>query len=524
MPDYAPESVLDDEISLRPYFETVWRYRSVIGLSLAGMAIVLTLLAATLYLSMPKERIASVGVRFLFTGAERGKYPNGTPFNASEIVSSAVLNAVYASNDLKRYASVEQLQQSLSVSQTNQALQQLDFDYQARLSDTKLTPVDRDKLAAEFTQKRGAIRVPEFTLNLYRRERLGEMPDVLVEKVLSDLLEIWAKQADTEQGAARPDIDVVSRDVFARAGVASDSFLVRVDILRTGSQRLVAALTELQNVPGARAVRTTDGHSLGDELTSVENILKFDVEPLMGMARLTSERPQDRLVLSAYLTNQLDRYRLDLRAANTRAQTLQTSLRDYMAQRGSRVDDAATPVGTKPLPPAASASLGVPQLTDSFIDRLMEMSAASQSTEVEYRRDLTNRFIAANDDAAVAEREIGYYENLLNQFSTPSSVGGAVGADLVSRRLAAAFDALNQSVDRVQKLYDAISIQTLNPSRRLYTITQPLGFQTVTSVRWRTVVVAFVMTMMLTLILAIIACLVHKTYRSTPVRQFARSA
>ena len=79
-------------------------------------------------------------------------------------------------------------------------------------------------------------------------------------------------------------------------------------------------------------------------------------------------------------------------------------------------------------------------------------------------------------------------------------------------------------MDRVQKLYDAISAQTLNSSRRLYVITQPFRLQTLSSMPLRRVFTAFVITTVMTLVIAIIACLVHNTRRSAPVRELARTA
>jgi hypothetical protein len=506
-----------DDISLRPYVEVIARYRRAIGLSVVGAAVAFGIATLALYLVLPTERHGTVTFRLLFSGADENRYPNGTPFNPTEIVATPVLTEVFAANDLKRYTTLQQLQQALFVLQSNPALQELDYSYQAKLSDTKLTSVDRAKLEDEFLRKRDAIRDPEFNLTLQRKEHLAELPAAVMERVLGATLETWAKQAAAQKGATRPDVDIVSREVFARAASDNESFLVRVDVLRTGAQRIVKALTALQDVPGARAVRTVENRNLSEELAAVEDILKFDIEPLMGLARLAPGEQQDRLVLMAYISNQIVSYRLDLRAAASRAQNLQTSLRDYMAQRGGRIETAGAANGASSQGASPPNPQLMPQLGDRFIDRLMEMSAATQESESAYRRSLTDKFIAATEQAAGAEREIGYYEDLLKQLSTPSPLlSGAVGEELISMRLDRVLDALNQTVDRVRKLYDEISLQTLNPSQRLYTITQPFRLRTLPSLAWRPVLVAFVLILAVSLVVSIAACLLYDSSRRPP--------
>lgn len=498
-----------DEISLRPYLETLGRYRRVIGLAVLGSIVLCATVAMGAYLVLPKERIGMLQFRLLFSGADVNQYPNGTPFNATEIVSSPVMTAVYTANDLKRYVTLSELQESMFVLHSSRAMQQLDRAYTARLSDTKLTPVERARLEDEFTEKREALRDPEYTVSIRYSERLTQLPQALMEKVLSDTLVTWANQAATQKGATRPDVDVFTQDVFARAADADETFLVRTDVLRTGAQRMLRVLTALHEIPGARAVRTTENRTLADERATMEDILKFDIEPLMGLARVGGRDSEDRVVLMAYLSNQLVTYRLALRTATTRAQNLQTSLREYMAQRGGRVSptEGGSPVEGA-APPAA-------QLGDSFVDRLLEMSAAAQGPEAEYRRSLTDKFIQASDEAAAAEREIGYYEDLLKQLATPSpsTLSGRYGKELIEDRFNRVLHALKESLERTRNLYDVVSTQTLNPATQLYTITQPFREQVTTVLPLRTLIVGFVLAAVVTLVGAVIGSLVHASRR-----------
>jgi hypothetical protein len=510
MSDPTPDP--GDEISLRPYVDAVWRYRRFIGAAVAAAAILFALATLAIYIRAPVERTASLQFRLLFAGAEDNKYPNDQPFNPTEIVSPPVVSELFEANELARYGKMEDFQQALFVVQSNFALQQLDYSYQSKLADTRLTSVDRARIEEEFLRKREGIRGAEFTLSLRRTERLKAMPEPLMQKVLSDTLTIWATQADAYKGVARPDIDIVSRDVFARAERENESLLIRIDVLRSGARRILNALTILEEVPGSRAVRTEKHRSLSDEKAVVEDNIKFDLDPLMSLARASGGSGSERPMLIAYVSNQIVTHHLNHRAALQRAQNLQSSLREYMAQRGSRVE------GVSPGPPAAPGQPGsgqtavMPQFGDSFIDRLMEMSAAAQEEEQEYRQSLTDKYIEAANQAAASEREVGYYEDLLKQLSAPTmAVPG--GEALVTTRFKTTLEALYQAVDRVQQLYTDISQQTLNPARRLYTITQPVRLQTLTSIVWTRIALMFLLALSLALIAAVLAALVHDSYR-----------
>jgi hypothetical protein len=239
----------------------------------------------------------------------------------------------------------------------------------------------------------------------------------------------------------------------------------------------------------------------------------------MGLARVGGRDTEDRLILLAYISNQLVTYRLNLKTATTRASNLQTSLREYMAQRGGRVA-TLLPQPNGGLDPASAPTT---QLGDSFIDRLLELSSAAQGPESEYRRSLTDKYIEASDEAAAAEREIGYYDDLLKQVSAPPStaLSGRLGKQLIDERFQVVLKTLTESVDRVQRLFEVVSTQTLNPNRQLYVITQPFMVQTTTVIPIRILVAAFATMVVLALVGSMVGCLVH-AHRRMPLAAAAR--
>jgi hypothetical protein len=497
----------DEEISLRPYIQTVWRYRQVIVTATIAAAVVFGVVTLGLFAVSPPDRVASLQFRLAWPDADKGRYPNGTPFNATEIAAEPVVSQVFTANSLDRYVSLEELQQSLSVVKSSPAVRRLDAELQAALSNTRLTVADRVRLEANYQANREAVQDPQFDLLLHRNGRLMDIPAPLIDSLLSDVLETWAMQADAKTGVTRPAIDTVSRGMFARAADKSESYLMRVEVMREGAQRLLAVLNALQEIPGARAVRSADNRSLADEVAAVQEFVSIDLETLIGLIRLAPVSPRERVVLNAYLAQQIVTARLNLNAASARARNLQTVLREYMAQREDRFD-IRSPV-VQPAAPGAGAA-AAPGLSESFVKEMVTLAAAAQDREFEYRRVLTQAFVTASAQATEATRQISYYQDLLSHLSTASAPNDAVTAD-VSSRFTAVYDRLMEAVDRVEELNQAVSAQVLNPARRLYSVTTPVRLQTAPSISMRLLLIRFALTVIVTLIVASAVCLAYSS-------------
>jgi len=118
--------------------------------------------AVTVYMSAPKERLATTEFRQLFDGANKGQYPNGTKFSATEIVGTPALTEVFAANSLGQFGRFEDFKDALFIQQSNPELDLLSYEYQAKLADTKLTPVDLARIEEEFRKKRESLSAPQF--------------------------------------------------------------------------------------------------------------------------------------------------------------------------------------------------------------------------------------------------------------------------------------------------------------------------------------------------------------------------
>jgi hypothetical protein len=149
-----------DEISLRVYFETIWRYRQVIGVSLALVCVLYACAVLAYRIKSPEERVASVQFRLLFEGAAQDQYPNGIPFSPTDIAGAPVVTEVFKANDLQRFGSYEYFKQALYVQQASPELYNLASEYQAKLADTRISRLNARGLKknSRTSARRSSIR------------------------------------------------------------------------------------------------------------------------------------------------------------------------------------------------------------------------------------------------------------------------------------------------------------------------------------------------------------------------------
>ncbi|MCA1734255.1 MAG: hypothetical protein LC732_11705, partial [Acidobacteria bacterium] len=285
---YEPAAEWNEEestISLREIASTLGRYKVPILLTIGILMLLWALGSALLLLRSPSERQAELPFRLEFKGAERGEYPNGTKFEATEILSAPVLLQVYNANQLDRYMQFSRFRSAVFVLQSNDALEQLIREYRARLSDPKLAAVDRERLEAEFAQKKASIAQSDYSLVLSVPEKAPAVPRKLQAKVLSDLLQVWAQQTVQNKGVVLYDLSILSSGMFEQQALDTYDYVIALDMLRSRIRRVIGNIDQLHDIQGSKVVRSgePDSASLAELRVRLEDTLQFRVQPLLGL-------------------------------------------------------------------------------------------------------------------------------------------------------------------------------------------------------------------------------------------------
>ncbi|HPT00928.1 MAG TPA: hypothetical protein PKW96_10345, partial [Candidatus Aminicenantes bacterium] len=228
----------DGSVDLKPYIQTLRAHRKTAFRFLLAAAALFIALSLFFLLLSPKERVTESRVRFLFEGAEEGKYPNGDLFSPLEPISTVVLQEVYVTNDLKRFLPYEEFKKGFTVLQRNLEREQLEADYKARLGDPKMTSVERDRLIREYRERVAALRSAEYSLIYSQEYALSTIPSETLRKVMVDVLSVWARNADLRKGALSYRISVFSpKMVAAQLAVKGGDPVIALDILRNHVQK-----------------------------------------------------------------------------------------------------------------------------------------------------------------------------------------------------------------------------------------------------------------------------------------------
>ena len=277
-------------------------------------------------------------------------------------------------------------------------------------------------------------------------------------------------------------------------------------------RRIIANIDEIATLPGAAVIRIGDGRtSLAEIRVNLEDVLRFQIQPLVGMIRMTglSKDPES---LGRYIDDQLFQTSLERTEAEKRVAAVQASLRAYMLQRG-----AVPQVGSGgAIPrPAPGGEAMMPQLGESFLDRLVEMS--TMNIDIAYRQGLTDRIIDESVAIAALEREQAYYEEFSRALTNlgPRSGRADRESELVSVevRFERAFDQVVAAVDQVNAIYEELSTHNLNPTTLLYTVTAPFTMRTERALSLRTAVLYGALVFMLSFFLVPLSCLAHSYFQ-----------
>jgi hypothetical protein len=492
----------DSDFSVLPAIQTLWSYRRIIVLALTITVVAYVAIVILLYARTPRETLASIGFRVTFKGAEEDEYPNGTKFSSAEIISSPVLEEVFRRNELQRFTTFQDFKDSMFILHSNPDLEILSFEYQSKLSDARLTPVDRSRIEEEFRKKRESLKSPAYSVNIRRSQGVVRVPPGLLAKILQDTLSIWAQQAAERKGATKYNIAVLSKNSLKMDSFSAADFVIAADMLRGTLERVLKSIEEIAKVPGAEAVRLGDEQvSLADIRAHTEDLIRFGVEPLLGIIR-TNGLSRATARPDVYFTDRLFEVQLKREEIRQRMSSLQQALNAYQQTTGP---------GTAAAVPDGRTGGVTPQLSESFIDRLVQLS--TQADDVEYRQDLTNRIIADGMALADLSRQVDYYESMRKAFAiTRQARNESLEAD-VTRRTKELHAEVSRNIERVEALYKLISQQNLNPDAVVYSITAPFLVRTTSSLTPRAIGFYFLLTVLAAMILVPLACLAHYYFR-----------
>jgi hypothetical protein len=508
--DHTANEPVDPPISVAHLMRTLRGYLPVILLTLASVAIVYTLIAVAVMISRPSQTVTTVRFLLNFTGADKGVYPNGAKFNASTIVSTPVLLKVYHANELARFSTFSVFTQSIVVLESNTTLERLNTEYQGRMADPKLTPVDRDRLAREFDAKRDSLGKNEYAL-IYTRGK-GSVPETVVRKVLSDILVTWANDAENEQRLFDFPMAMLSPDVLNVTSAEKNDQMIALLILRSTIGRVLMNVAALEEFPGASLIRTpSQKMSLPEVRLRLEDTLRFRVEPLLTVIR-TSGLIRNPVATVQFLESQLIYDQFRMHDLQQRSEAIRNSLSIYTNSSQGGGEQRAS-MSTMPAGGGRESKSNVetvsPIVNESFIDRLVALS--SQPDEIKYRQKAADEYRRAIVDVIPAEQAVEYDKALLELVrrvpAGASSTSPEITNDIETMRTES-----RALVGQLNEIYLILS-RTINPASQIYSVTEAPTTTIQRTGDLRRIFLGLVLVLLLTLPIVVVVCLLHNRVR-----------
>jgi hypothetical protein len=484
----------ESDLDFSVLVQKLWSYRRRILIVVAAIMGVFVASLLVAHFVLPSERTSSMTFRLLFDGAQNNKYPNGSPFSVNEIVEAPVLTKVYEHDDLKQYLAYKDFKDSIFVLNSNPALDLLTLEYQAKLTDTKIAAPERSRIEAEFRAKADQLQDPVFRLAYRRKEGTNRIPDTLQGKVFGDILSEWAQQA-VNKGAVSYLIPVYSRNIAKKEFIDALDYAIAADVLRTKVTAALANIETIQALPGATVVRAGKDHiSLAEVAVNLNDLLRFKIQPLMGLIRANglSKNP---VALGLYYDDQLRQLQRQKDEIGSRVKAIQESWLQY-SQRGGSVVGASGSSQSRATGPLDSPAM-IPQFDASFLDKIIAMG--NQNSDVAFRQTLTERVISEGIQVARLDSEIAYYRDLAKAMQPRN--GSQQVAEQIKTASQNALDDLLTALDDANAIYSDVSAHNLNPNTLLYTITGPFNAITVSALSLRSIGMYAVLMLVLSLVL-----------------------
>lgn len=470
----------DEEVSLRDLFLTLWRYRKAIVLWSLASILLIFVCGGSLYLLQGKTSRLELKFKLQFDGIEDNEYPNGLKFSTSDILANPVLNEVYTINNLDKYIGLSDFKAALAITQTNDKLKFLEYEYNAKLSNSKLTVEERDKLEAEFREKKQNALVPIYTLSLSLEERLPTIPSKVTSKVLRDILKTWADYADRVKGALKYRMAVVSRNIIDKESLENEEYIVVLDVLRKAIDRVQEDTSAMKKIPGSSMVKIgEDDISLSDLDYRMEFIKQFKLSPLSGIIRQTGVA-KNKEIATGYLENKLFELELQENEIKAKKEIYDGSLQTYLAKGGDGSEKGSYgpyPGTAKDQREARDFQAMIPQFGSTFLNSLMELG--KEQSDAEFRQEITRKAIESGIEKVTVEYDARYYRNqleIIEQFESGSSesVYYQTALSRIKKIINEVYSDLMQSIDEVNAIYLALSEHNLNPGSQLYSVLQPV--------------------------------------------------
>lgn len=362
---------LDDEISLRDLFRSIWRSRvwAFVGLLVGALAAIAVTLAS--YVTSPGVTTFRQEVAFMLQDQNGRTYPNGTDFSPNDLRAPIVLQRVYEDLDLASYGlGYSEFAAAVSVTPASVLYANMIERYRERLADRTLTFEERRQIEMEFSGAIGTTLSVNAVVSLLLPNNTS-VPRAVGQQIVTAIPNIWADIYINQLGAL--DLPIAnSTDTLLRADfLDSLDYPIAYDALVTAFSELRERIATVQNLSGSFNLFDPEtGRTLFDIERDMNRLEQFSLLHVIAPLTELGLNKSPELTIAAY-QYQIEEIERQIRNARENALAINAVLRSAEQEGAVASTDSGGQQSGAVIPNTVVQQFG-PELVDRLIDMSVE--------------------------------------------------------------------------------------------------------------------------------------------------------
>ncbi|WIO75379.1 hypothetical protein QP938_05590 [Porticoccaceae bacterium LTM1] len=449
----------NDEIDLKSLLRNMWAVRGPVILAVIIVTLGYWGFWAANQLLAPSPSTYSRVIQFTFEGAEKGEYPNETPFRIADVVSPAVLAQVYEINQLSELGiSQANFVQSFNIQPYAPDYNIIVAKYESAMSRKNITGEEINALQAnmksELEQAQGRSALISF--KPIKKIRLNEN---VIDKVLLDVPRLWAEKAINSDGVTNLDVTIYSSKMFDDQRFESLDYMIAMDLVQDNVRLIKSNIEKLLERPNGAVVKD-DQSSFGlpDLEKAIDDVVTYDLQQLITPIQDLGVTKNAEIV-KLYYQGEMRKVEQERQFELDQAELI----RETLSQYGQNLAGDRSAGGS-------GAVAGSPQLGDEFLDRVIDLT--QKGADMEYRQSLTDKILEHRQNAAELKYKLEQMQVVLNAVSSKQEKSESEERyiELLEKSFPAILGKLRDYVDITNRIYLKLGKENYGYSGMLYKV------------------------------------------------------
>jgi hypothetical protein len=392
---------------------------------------------------------------------EKGIYPNGAAYSATDLRSAPVLEAVYHANGIDKYGvSLSTFQGYVSVESYSPSYSFLVDRYRERLSNKTLTFDEKKSIEDEFKSAESSLKASGLVVNMTLPENTP-IPATVARKTVVDIPAKWAEIFVGRLGVANLPLLASGTNLVDEKLASELDYPLAYDYLDGQAESLRSSINDALSVPGASTFLSEEtGKSLADLSREFRSVYRYRIQ--LGLKPLIDKGlSKDPLTTSLIYENAIANIDRDANAQTGYADSIQTILESFRTNASS--GSPAVPGGVSPV---------TTQIDGAFVDKIVELTSKGEG--LEFEKELQKEKLQRqNDKVSLAEQKSRYADRLAAIQSGQAQ--GAIRPGLEKKFVegfANAINDLNQLWKETFVIASELGVSKLNSDKSLYRVSE----------------------------------------------------